>query len=214
MDILYYGQACFKIKGKTASIIVDPFDPEIVGLKLPKDMEAQIVAKTHDHKDHNNLKTVTGEPIEVTGPGEYEIKGVAIVGISTFHDNSNGSERGKNTVYNFQIEGLNIVHLGDLGQDQLTQDQLEEIGSCDILMIPVGGTYTIYSKKATEIVSQLEPRIIIPMHYGVDGLKFPLDPVDNFLKEMGVENAEPQPKLTITKDKLPDEPQTIVLNKV
>jgi L-ascorbate metabolism protein UlaG (beta-lactamase superfamily) len=214
MDILYYGQACFKIKGKTASIIVDPFDPETVGLKLPKDMEAQIVAKTHDHKDHNNLKTVTGEPIEVTGPGEYEIKGVAIVGISTFHDNSNGSERGKNTVYNFQIEGLNIVHLGDLGQDQLTQDQLEEIGSCDILMIPVGGTYTIDSKKATEIVSQLEPRIIIPMHYGVDGLKFPLDPVDNFLKEMGVENAEPQPKLTITKDKLPDEPQTIVLNKV
>jgi len=214
MDISWYGHACFKIKGKSASIIIDPFSPDFIGLKLPKDMAADIAIKTHDHGDHNNLEAVTGDPVLVTGPGEYEVKGVAIVGVQTFHDNSQGSERGKNTVYNMQLDGLNIVHLGDLGQNQLTQEQLEEIGECDILMIPVGGTFTITSKQATEIVAQLEPKIILPMHYAEPGLKVELEPVENFLKEMAVENNQPQNKLSITKDKLPEEPQTIILTKV
>lgn len=213
MDIYWYGQACFKIKGKQTSIIVDPFDPEKVGLKLPKDMEATIVAKTHDHPDHNNLAAVTGDPVQVIGPGEYEIAGVAVTGVQTDHDTQNGAERGRNTVYNFQIDGLNIVHLGDLGTT-LTQDQIEAIGQCDLLMIPVGGVYTIDSKVASEVVSQLEPRIVIPMHYKLPGLKFELDEVDGFLKERGVENPQPQPKLTITKEKLPAEMQVVVLNKV
>lgn len=214
MDILWYGQSCFKVKTKTTSIIIDPFDPEFTGLKLPKDTQAEIAISSHNHKDHSNLAAVSGDPVLVTGPGEYEIKGVAIVGVSTFHDDLKGAERGKNTVYNIQVDGLNIVHLGDFGQNSLTQEQIEEIGECDILMIPVGGVYTIDAKIGSEIVSQLEPRIIIPMHFKVPGLKFDLDEVTNFLKEMAVENAQPQPKLTITKDKLPDEPQVIVLNKV
>jgi L-ascorbate metabolism protein UlaG (beta-lactamase superfamily) len=213
MDIYWGGQALFKIKGKSATAIIDPFDPGTVGLKLPKDLEADVALKTHDHPDHNNLAAVTGNPLQITGPGEYEIKGIAIVGIQVYHDSQKGEERGKNTIYNLEIDGLNIVHLGDLGH-VLSDDQVQEVGNVDILMVPVGGTYTIDAKLASEVVSQLEPRIILPMHYGIPGLKYELEPVDNFLKEMGVESPTPQAKLSITKDKLPEEPAVILLNKV
>lgn len=214
MDIIWYGQACFKLKGKNTSIIIDPFDPEFTGLKLPKDMDADIVLKTHDHQDHNFFQALPTNPLEVTGPGEYESKGVSIVGVGVYHDDKKGEERGKNTIYNIQIDNLNIVHLGDLGHT-LTEDQVQEIGVCDILLIPVGGTYTIDAKQASEVVAELEPRITIPMHYGgVPGLKFPLAEVSEFLKEMGTENLEPQNKLSITKDKLPEEPQVVLLSKV
>lgn len=213
MDIIWYGQACFKLKGKTASVVIDPFDPETVGLKLPKDLPAEIVLKSHDHPDHNNLTAVTGDPIQIIGPGEYEAKGILISGVQTYHDKQNGAERGKNTIYHLSFEGLNIVHLGDLGH-KLTEEQVQEIGNTDILMIPVGGVYTIDGKEATEVVAQLEPQIVIPMHYALPGLKFELAPVDVFLKEQGKEAIEPLPKLTITKDKLPEESQVIVLSKV
>lgn len=213
MDIVWYGQACFKVKGKSATLIIDPFDPDHLGLKLPRDMEADIALKTHDHFDHNNLSAVTGDPIQIVGPGEYDIKGVAITGVSTPHDKEGGAQRGKNTVYHINIDGVNIVHLGDIG-DTLTQEQIEEIGSCDILMVPVGSVYTIDAKDASEIVSQLEPRIILPMHYGgLTGQKVELEPVENFLKEMAVEKVDPQPKLSITRDKLPEESQIVVLSK-
>lgn len=212
MDIYWYGQAFFKIKGKTATVAIDPYDSEFTGLKLPKDMEADVALKTHEHKDHSNISAVTNS-VKVEGPGEYEVKGVSIVGVSVFHDNEKGAQRGKNTIYNLTIDGLNIVHLGDLGHT-LSEEQIEEVGKCDILMVPVGGTYTIAAKEASEVVSQLEPSVIIPMHFGgLPGLKLPLDGVDLFLKEMGVEVSEPQNKLTITKEKLPAEPQVIVLNK-
>jgi len=223
MDIYWHGQACFKIKGKSATIITDPYDPEMVGLKLPKEMDANIVSITHDHGDHNNRKAVTSDPVVVEGPGEYESNGVSIVGIPSFHDNSKGTERGKNTIFNFIVDGLNIVHMGDFGQEALTPEQVSEIGSCDILMIPVGGVYTIDGKTASEIVAQLEPRMIIPMHYKIEdlassaykieGLKFELDPVDNFLKAMGVEAPDAIMKLSITKDKLPEEAKVVVMLK-
>lgn len=214
MDIYWYGQACFKLKGKEASVIIDPFDPDFTGLKLPKDMEASVVLKTHDHKDHNNTSIVSGTPLIFDGPGEYESKGVVITGVLAYHDNSEGKERGLNTIFNVTIDGLNIVHLGDLGQSRLSEGQIQEIDVTDILLIPVGSVYTIDGKAAAEIVSQLEPKIIIPMHYGeIPGLKFPLEPVGKFLKEMGAEGVVPVPKLSITKDKLPEEPQVVVLSK-
>lgn len=212
MEITWFGQACFRLKGKTASVIIDPFDPDIVGLKLPKDLTCDIALQTHDHPDHNFLKAIPPNALKITGPGEYEAKSIAISAISVFHDNKEGTERGKNIVYNVEIDGLNIVHLGDLGHF-LTQEQLDAIGNCDILLIPVGGTYTIDSKRATEVVSQLEPKIVIPMHYALEGLKFPLESVENFLKEMAAENIEAQPKLSITKDKLPEELQVVLLSK-
>ncbi len=215
MDIYWFGQAMFKLKGKQTQIIIDPFYPDFVGLKLPKSSEliADAALKTHDHQDHSNLSAVLENPITIEGPGEYEVKGVAITGISVFHDSNNGEERGKNTAYNIEIDGISILHLGDLGHS-LTQKQLEEIGPVDIVLIPVGGTYTINASIAAQVVSQLEPKIVIPMHYKIDGLKFPLDEVDAFLKEMGVGSIEPQNKFTITKDKLPDETQVVVLNNI
>lgn len=212
MDILWHGQACFKIKGKVASILIDPFDPKVTNLKGPKDFSADVILKSHDHADHNYTAEVTGEPVMIAGPGEYEAKGVMIVGVSAFHDKVEGAERGKNTLYNIQVDGLSIVHLGDLGH-LLTEEQIAEIGNADILMIPVGGFYTIDSKEAAEVVAQLEPKIIIPMHYSIDGHNSNLAGVENFLKEMGAENVTPLPKLSITKDKLPDEPQVVVLTK-
>lgn len=211
MDIYWYGQACFKLKGKSAAAVIDPFSPDAIGLKFPKDLEANVVLQSHDHADHNYVDHVGGNPIVFNGPGEYEIKGIAVTGIASFHDNSEGLERGKNTIFNVTIEGLNIVHLGDLGQTKLTEEQVSTIGQTDILLIPVGGQFTIDSKQAAGIVAQLEPKMVIPMHYFVEGLKFQLDPVDNFLKEMGAEAVVPVAKLTITKEKLPEEMEIVIL---
>lgn len=212
MDITWYGQACFKIKGKTASVVIDPFTPEKAGIKLPK-LAADVVLVTHNHEDHNYTQAVTeGEPVIIAGPGEYEVKGCTIVGVQTFHDPNQGQERGKNTVYQITVDGVSIVHLGDLGHT-LTKDQVSAIGVCDIVMVPVGGNYTIEASEAAEVVTQLEPSIIIPMHYAIDGLKYELAPLQKFLKEIGKEDAQPVAKLTITKDKLPDEPAVVVLEK-
>ena len=212
MDIYFYGQACFKLKGKNASVLIDPYKSEFTGLKLPRDLSADLALSTHNHDDHNNLEAATETVLKITGPGEYEVKGVSVTGVSTFHDEENGTQRGKNTVYNISIDGLNIVHLGDLGQ-KLSEEQLDEIGETDILLVPVGGVYTIDAKTASDVVSQLEPKIVIPMHYMLPGLKFELAPLEAFLKELGFESAEPQPKLSITRDKLPEELQVVVLSK-
>jgi len=212
MDITYLGHASFKIKGKAATVVTDPYDPKI-GLKFPK-VEADIVAVTHGHFDHSAFSQVGGQPFVVSGPGEYEIKGVEIVGVDSFHDNKKGEERGRNTIYNFKIDKLNIAHLGDLGQESLTDSQIGEIGNVDILMIPVGGYYTIDASVASKIVSQLEPKIIIPMHYrDNDSTIKELAGVENFLKEMGKEGITPIAKLSITSDKLPEETQIVVMSK-
>lgn len=212
MDINWYGQSCFKIKGKSATVIVDPFDPDFVGLKLPKDLEAQVALSTHNHKDHNNVGAVSGNPLVVIGPGEYEVAGVSVVGIGSYHDAASGSEKGENTIYHILIDGVNIVHLGDLGH-VLTEDQMSQIDTVDILMVPVGGTYTIDAEVAAKVVAQLEPRIVIPMHYQLPGLKTDLAGVEPFLKEMGAENVAPVAKLSISRDKLPEETTVVVLSK-
>lgn len=213
MDIYWLGQSCFKIKGKSATLVIDPFDPEFTGLKLPKDLDAQVVLSTHSHKDHNNIGAVSGSPMVIAGPGEYEVAGVSVEGVSTFHDSVAGVEKGINTIYHMLIDGINIVHLGDLGH-KLTENQLGKIDNTDILMIPVGGKFSLDSELAVEVVAQLEPKIVIPMHYQIPELKIEgLETVDLFLKEMGSENAETQPKLSITRDKLPDTTTVVVLSK-
>lgn len=217
MDIYWLGQACFKLKGKNATVLIDPYDPEFTGLKLPKELSADTVLVTHAHQDHNNSKAVTqtpsgGTPMVFSEPGEYEVSGVVITGISSFHDESRGLERGKNIIFHMMFDGLDIVHLGDLGQSKLSEEQIARIGEVDILLVPVGGVYTIDAKAASNIVSQLEPGIIIPMHYKVEGLKFELSGVEGFLKEMGAEGVIAQPKLSISREKLPEEPMVVVLN--
>lgn len=211
MDIMWLGQACFKIKGKNATIVTDPFSDQL-GFKLPK-VGADIVLVTHDHYDHNASSEVGGDPFVIKGPGEYEIKGVEIVGIPSFHDDKKGEERGLNNMYNFKIDSVNIAHLGDLGQGELSPKQIEDLGNVDVLMIPVGGVYTIDASSASKIAAQLEPSVIIPMHYLDKDSKVNLEPVEKFLKEMGKDNVESADNLTISREKLPSEPQVVILNK-
>lgn len=212
MDIYWGGQALFRLKGKNATVIIDPYDPNFTGLKLPKDLTADVVLSSHAHEDHNNAGAVNTAMV-FKEPGEYEVGGVVITGINSFHDDSQGSQRGRNIIFHLMFDNLNIVHLGDLGQTKLTETQLAQIGEVDILLTPVGSIYTIDAKAAATIASQLEPKIIIPMHYKIEGLKFELEGVEGFLKEMGTEGVVAQPKLSVTKEKLPEEPQVILLAK-
>jgi len=152
-------------------------------------------------------------PFEISGPGEYEKNGVNIEGVGSFHDDSKGRERGKNTIYNITLDEINFVHLGDLGQKKLTQEQVEQLSNCDVLFIPVGGVFTIDGRDAPDIIAQLDPRIVVPIHYKTEGLKFPLAEVEPFLKNMGKESVEKQPKLAVAKDKLPEELEVVVLEK-
>jgi len=228
MQIIWKGQSFFQIliqKGKEGviKIVIDPYDEQI-GLKPPT-CEADILLITHSHFDHNNVKAVKGSPAKISekfrraspflisGPGEYEIKDVFIQGISAFHDNAQGKERGENTIYTLESEGIKICHLGDLGQKELTDEQLEKIGAIDILMIPVGGVYTISAKEAAKTISQIEPKIIIPMHYHIPKLKIKLEGLDKFLKIMGVKAPEVSKKLSISQRNLPTEGTKIIILK-
>lgn len=215
MQITWKGQSCFqlstqKTKNGPVGIVIDPYGPEI-GLKVPN-LSADILLVTHGHPDHNNVRAVSGNPFIIVDPGEYEIKDVYIRGIPSWHDSSDGKERGSNTIYVIDAEDLRVCHLGDLGQKELTDDQLEAIGEVDILMIPVGGNYTISEKEAMKVISQIEPKITIPMHYAIPKLKAKIDGVEGFLKELGIKSLAPESKLTIRKkDILPDEAKIVVL---
>ncbi len=218
MHIIWHGQSFFQIqtslsKGEQTTLAIDPFD-ESTGLKVPS-VQADILLITHDHADHNNKKAIKGTPFLVDGPGEYEVKEIFIQGISSFHDEEEGKKKGPNTIYTIEAEEMRMCHLGDFGQKELTEDQLEQIGDIDILMIPVGGEFTIDAKGATHVISQIEPKIVIPMHYAVPKLNPPaggkLDEVDKFLKEIGKKSVVPQPKLLIKKKDLPLETQVVVL---
>jgi len=212
--IYWAGQSCFQIsvsnsKDHSADIVIDPFD-EKIGLKLPH-LSADILLVTHDHYDHNNTGSIKGDPFLIDGPGEYEVKGVFIQGIPSVHDDKDGKERGQNTIYVFEAEDLKFCHLGDLGQKQLTDEQLEKIDKVDVLMIPVGGEYTISSVEAQKLISQIEPKIVIPMHYALPGLKIKIDDVSKFLKTMGKNSVVPQDKFVVKMATLPKDGMEIVV---
>ncbi len=213
MNITHLGHSCFKIEekvnGENVSILTDPFSKEI-GLKAPN-IEVDIVTVSHDHHDHNNVDSLRANPFVLSLAGEFDIKGVMIEGIRSYHDDKKGSERGVNIIYRFDIEGISLAHLGDLG-DSLDGKQLEKIGGVDILFVPVGGKYTLDAKKAVEVISQIEPRIVIPMHYKTEDLKIDIDPVDKFIKELGIE-ANYEEKLKISKKDLPSEDMRLVIFK-
>ncbi len=211
MIITWLGHACFKIQDSEVAIVTDPYDQSI-GFKLPR-LTADIVTVSHNHYDHNNVAAVRGtigEPFVISNPGEYEIKDVFVYGIPLWHDKNEGKERGPNTVYRIEIEGISVVHLGDLGHI-LTEEQTSTLNGVDILLIPVGGKYTIGAREAVEIINEIEPRIVIPMHYKIPGLKLDIDSVDKFLKEIGMGMVEKLPKLKISKKDLPHEELRIIL---
>jgi L-ascorbate metabolism protein UlaG (beta-lactamase superfamily) len=212
MKISSYGHSCFKIKCKDLTLLIDPYD-NTIGLKAPK-TKADAVLVTHDHRDHNNVGAAGKEAIVINGPGEYEIKGTFIYGKEANHDNKDGVERGVMTMYLIEDEKVRVAHLGDLGQKQLTKDQLEFLDNVDVLLIPVGGEYTINSSEAINIINDIEPRIVIPMHYNVPGLKLSktLDKVDNFVKEIGL-TPENLDELKVTHDSLPSSELRLVTLK-
>jgi len=209
MEISWLGHSCFRIKGRQATVITDPYPPDL-GYSLGKPT-AHIVTVSHQHPGHSYVQGIGGEPRLVTGPGEYEISGVLIAGIATFHDRERGQKRGKNTVYLMEVDEVSICHLGDLGH-VLTTEQVEEIDDVDVLLLPVGGVSTINASMAAEIVRQLEPRVVVPMHYKTEALSWELEPVDKFLKEIGVEQIASQPKLSLTRSSLPATTQVFLLN--
>ncbi|MEW6407269.1 MAG: MBL fold metallo-hydrolase [Patescibacteria group bacterium] len=211
MHIFWYGQSCFKIQTNNTIIFTDPYQKEI-GLTPPR-TKANIVTVSHQHEDHNNVEAVADEnTLVITTPGEYESKGVEICGIPSFHDSQEGKKSGANIIFIFETEGIRVCHLGDLGH-LLTDEQLEKINGVDILFLPVGEGYTISVKETIKIVSQIEPKIIIPMHYKIRGLKYKLSEVDKFCKETGVKKNNLLDKFLAKKKNLPTEETQIIILK-
>jgi L-ascorbate metabolism protein UlaG (beta-lactamase superfamily) len=207
LDVTWLGHGCFRLRGRGAAVVTDPFPPSI-GLKLSR-LEADLVTVSHEHANHNYTQVVR-EAYEIHGPGEYEVAGISVIGVPTYHDAEKGAKRGPNTVYLIEIDDVRICHLGDLGH-RLDDSEAEAISSPDVLLVPVGGRSAINAAQAAEVVRQLEPRFVVPMHYAIPGLKLELDPIDRFLKEMGVTASEPQPKLSVQASSGEYETKVVVL---
>jgi L-ascorbate metabolism protein UlaG (beta-lactamase superfamily) len=205
MKIKWLGHSSFLIQGEKATVITDPYDE--IGLEFPS-VTADIVTVSHDHFDHCATSKVGGSPRIVNKTGAAEVSGVQITGFPTYHDTVKGSQRGQNTVFRIRLDGITLCHLGDLGH-ALSETQVSQIGSVDILFVPVGGVYTIDAKGAKGVVEALKPRIVIPMHYRVSGLSLGIAPVTDFTKIMGKFREESV--LEVAAGTLPKETTVVVL---
>lgn len=218
-DVQFFGHSCFRLRGRDGIIVCDPYGRS-TGLDIGKP-SAHIVTVSHDHPDHNNVAAV--RPMRerlfvIDGPGDYEVSGILISGVRTYHDKEKGKQRGFNTVYVIHLDDIVFCHLGDLGHE-LSQSQVEQIGEVDVLFVPVGGGETIGPSEAVSVISQLEPRIVIPMHYAAAQLSFEYDlaPLDKFTHEVGLKEYTPEDKLNITAANLPpesEETKVVVLRPI
>jgi L-ascorbate metabolism protein UlaG (beta-lactamase superfamily) len=207
LDVTWLGHGCFRLRGRGSAAVTDPYPPSI-GLKLSR-LDADLVTVSHPHENHSYTQAVR-DAYEIRGPGEYEVAGISVIGIPTFHDAEKGARHGRNTVYLIEIDDVRVCHLGDLGH-ALEDSEAEAISAPDVLLVPVGGRNAITAAQAAQVVRQLEPRYVVPMHYAIPGLKLDLDPLDRFLKEMGVTAPEPQPKLSIQASSGEYETKVVVL---
>ena len=200
MKIKYLGHSCFKItSSKGVRILTDPFDDN-VGYKIPS-VEADIVTTSHGHYDHNYVDCVEGNFEVINKIGNFYVKDISITGIHTYHDNEEGAKRGDNIVYVFEIDKMRVCHLGDLGHT-LSSHQISMIGKVDFLFIPVGGNYTINSDEALEVVNQLNPCVIIPMHYKTPAIKIDIETAEDFLLKIGEVNRIQSQVLELSIDKI------------
>jgi len=194
-------------------IITDPYEPGGYNGAIgygPIPDEADVVTVSHEHGDHNYVAGVGGNPLVIKGPGSHQAKGLIFTGVATHHDDSQGSERGANTVFIFEVDGLRICHLGDLGH-VLTPEQVAQIGAVDVLLLPVGGRATVDANAATQVMEQLSPRVTIPMHYKTDKVGFPFDSVDEFVRgKYGVRRLGAA-QLELSKEGMPPRPEIMVL---
>ena len=211
MEINWYGHSCFRLTERgMATVVCDPFDAETVGYE-PLKLKADIVTSSHDAPGHNYMNGVKGYSHAITGPGEFEIGSVFITGIQMDGLAKKAAEKPRNTLYVFDYMGITVAHLGDM-RSVPPQNEIESLGTVHIVLVPVGGGTGLNAAKAAEIVSLLEPNIVIPMHYATPATKVPLDKLDKFMKEMGQHEVESVPSLKITKNTLPDETRVIVLD--
>lgn len=222
MNIYYYGHSCFKIEAKkesreavgkeTVTILIDPFD-ERVGLKPPKG-DFDLVLTSHKHHDHSAIKNLNPGFFLIDGPGEYTYKGIDVHGIATFHDDKNGTERGENTIYLLTAEGVHLLFLGDLGHG-LSEELIEEIGAVNVLFVPVGdGKYTLDLNGVKELIKEIDPSIVVPMHYAMEGSKVEdLGTVEAFFHALGVPQPEPQPKLVVRANQFSEEETAFAILK-
>jgi len=211
VDVRWHGQTCFRLEGRNSiSIVTDPYPPDI-GLTLPG-LRADIVTVSHHSGKCDYLSTIRGPFKLLDGPGEYEISGVFVTGVSTFADNEGGRERGLNTVFAFDFDGTSICHLGRLGHVP-TQSQVKNLGAVNVLLVPVGGGGSLTSAQASEVIGLFEPDIAVPMRYQVPGLEEELDSLDHFLKEMGMEEVNGQQTLRVSEAKTSEETDIFVLER-
>ncbi|MBM4341181.1 MAG: MBL fold metallo-hydrolase [Deltaproteobacteria bacterium] len=214
MKIKWYGHAAFLITSeKGTKIILDPYEPGAFGGQLAYDKindQADIALTSHDHADHNDTKSLPGSPQVVKGSGTKTVKGISIKGIPTYHDPSKGSERGANTIFNLQVDGMQVCHLGDLGHI-LSDKEVAEIGPVDILLIPVGGYFTIDAKEATRVAEQVKPKVLIPMHFKTEKCGFPIAPVEDFVKGKPTLKRAGTSECAFDKASLPQKMEIIVL---
>ena len=210
MEITWFGHSCFRISDRRmTSVVCDPYDNKEVGY-VPLKLKADIVTVSHDSPRHKNLKVVYDDPYIITGPGEYEIGGLFITGVSTFRDKKRGADKGQNVIFSVNVNGVVVCHLGELGHTP-TQTQVEAMGSVNVLLIPVGIPDGLTPAMASEIVSLVEPDIIVPMNYKTPGLRTSRDTVDRFLKAMGVASGTPLSRLKIMSSSASEETQVILL---
>ena len=215
MEITYFGHSAFRLKGKTGTVVMDPF--EIQGLVMPK-VSADILTISHQHADHNAVSKVGGttrrpKPFLINAPGEYEVGGISVFGIPSYHDAAHGADRGSNIIFVIQLDEFSVCHLGDIGHAP-TQAQIDKIGHVDALFVPVGGVFTITAEQAVEVINAIEPSYVIPMHYKTekhDPTVFgEMSDLDTFLKVYGVSKL-PQANLQLSSLSSPEETELVVL---
>ncbi|MEO5888186.1 MAG: MBL fold metallo-hydrolase [Anaerolineales bacterium] len=213
MEITWYGHSCFRLTERNyATVVTDPFDSKSIGYSALR-LKSDIVTVSHAAPGHNNTDAVKGISHVINGAGEFEIGGVFITGVQTDSGTSRKKAKddvGRNTIFVFDYDGITVAHLGDLKHTP-SQSEIESLGTINVALVPVGGGGGLNAAKAAEIISMLEPNLVIPMHYSTPDVKLPLDALNKFIKEMGLSQTETQPSLKVTRSGLPHETHVVVL---
>jgi len=215
MKVKWLGHATFLVTSNSGTtILIDPYEAggynNAIGYG-PISEEADVVLVTHEHGDHNNVKAAKGNPTVIRGVGTHSAKGLTFKGVATYHDKSQGKERGPNTVFIFEVDGVNVCHAGDLGH-LLTEEQVKEIGEVDLFLVPVGGRATLDAQEATDVAAQIKARVIVPMHFKTPKLGFPFAPVDDFLQGKSNVRRAGSAEIELKKEGLPASPEVVVMD--